>query len=259
MKRLPDFSRRADLVERMDSPECDQAMLLGTVRRFELSNLLFTRYRKVLRRHVLADMRRQPGRLHRLTDLGAGGCDVVRWMVRVCRRENLRIAVRAIEQDARIVEYARKASADYPEIEVLQGNACDPESWGAPDYLFAQHFVHHLSDEVVIRLLEDMDRVAGRCFVVNDLSRSQLAYVGFGLVAGMLGKGTYILEDGLVSIRRGFREAEIRQMVEAAGLTKSVSIERMAPSRLVIVGGRGRSLLSREAGVQEADAPEAQN
>jgi 2-polyprenyl-3-methyl-5-hydroxy-6-metoxy-1,4-benzoquinol methylase len=237
MMRLPDFSRRAVLVEKMDSPECDQAMLLGTVRRFELSNLLFTRYRKVMRRHILADMRRQPGHIHRLTDLGAGGGDVVRWMVRVCRRENLKVAVRAIEQDARIVEYARKANADYPEIEVCLANACDPASWGAPDYLFAQHFVHHLSDEVVIRLLADMDRVAGRGFVVNDLSRSQLAYVGFGLVAGMLGKGTYILEDGLVSIRRGFREEEIRRMVEAAGLKHACSIYSMAPSRVVVVGG----------------------
>lgn len=234
MMRPPDLSRRAALIEQMDHPDCDEAKLLATVRRFELSNLLFTRYRKVLRRHVLADMRRWPGRDHQVTDLGAGGCDVARWLVRVCRLEKLKITVRAIEQDARIIEYARSANEGYPEIEMVHANACDPASWGAPDYLFAQHFAHHLPDDAVVRLLADMDRVAARGFVVNDLSRSLLAYIGFGLVAGMLGKGTYIREDGLASIRRGFRVAEVRQIVEAAGLKDACSVYTMAPARVVV-------------------------
>ncbi len=253
-----DFLRRATAGEAMDRPDCDPDRLYGTLRRFELTNLVLTRYRLLIRRHILADMRREPGRVWQFTDLGAGGCDVGRWLVRVCRRERLRVAVRAIEQDARIVQYARQASRAYPEIDVVEADACDPTCWGAPDYLFAQHFLHHLSDEKCIPLLRDMECVAGRRFVVSDLRRSRAAYWAFKLSVWVMARGSFLYEDGLASIRRGFLEGEIREMLKAAGMRHSVSCYRLAPSRWVIAGGRGVPL-SGEAGVQEADAPEPQD
>ena len=109
MSLFNDFSRRAELVEEMDKPDCDQALLYTTLRRFEVTNRLFTSYRPVLQRHVLNDMRREPEHTYKFTDLGTGGCDVARWLVRVCRHENLKITIRAIERDPRTVRYARRA------------------------------------------------------------------------------------------------------------------------------------------------------
>ena len=77
-----DFSRRANLVERMDPPDGPVAALEATLRRFELTNRLLTRYRYLLQRYILDDMRRDPLREYRLTDLGAGGGDIARWLIR---------------------------------------------------------------------------------------------------------------------------------------------------------------------------------
>lgn len=232
-----DFSRRADLVEEMDKPGCDQAVLFATLRRFELTNRLFTRYRTLIQRHILTDMRNHPEREHRLTDLGAGGCDIARWLVNVCRRENLRIRIQAIEQDPRCVRFARDANAGYPEIEVVEADACDPTCWGTPDYVFAQHLLHHLPDAACMQLLQALDQAAPRCYVISDLERNRTAYHAYRLVARPIGTGTFIVADGSTSIRRGFRESEIRQMSEAADLKHPVHIYRLRPSRLALVGG----------------------
>ena len=237
MTPFPDFSMRADLVEEMDKPDCDQAVLFATLSRFEQTNLLFTRYRTVLQRYLLSDMRCHPEREYRLTDLGAGGCDISRWLIRICRSENLHLTIRAIDQDPRVIDFARLANAGYPEIEVVQADACDPASWGKPDTLFAQHLLHHLPDAACIQLLKMLDQANLRRFVLSDLSRSRLAYHAFRIAALPLATGTLIIEDGSASIRRGFREQELREMIKQAALKCPVTTYQLWPSRLVIVGG----------------------
>ena len=233
----PDFSRRAELVEEMDRPDCDQSVLYATLRRFELTNRVFTRYRMLLQRHVLADMRRQPDRSYRLTDLGAGGCDVARWLVRVCRRENLKLTIRGVERDPRIAQYARAANAGCPEIEVVEADAMDPTAWGAPDYVFAQHLLHHLPDVDCIRLLKALDQAAPRRFIISDLRRSRAAFHAFRFAARPIAGGTFVVEDGSASIRRGFREEEVREMLKQVAPTHPVSIHCLWPSRLALIGG----------------------
>lgn len=234
-----DFSRRAELVEEMDRPDCDQAVLYATLRRFELTNRVFTRYRTLLRRHVLSDMRRHPDQAYRFTDLGAGGGDVARWLVDVCRRDKLTVSVRAIEQDPRIARYARESNAGYPEIEVVETDALDPSAWGTPDYVFAQHLLHHLPDAECVRLLKALDQAALRRYVVSDLRRSRAAYHAFRVAACLLAGGTFIGADGSASIRRGFLEEELRKMLQIGNLDHPVSICALVPARLIIIGGRG--------------------
>lgn len=237
MSLINDFSKRAELVEEMDKPDCDQALLYTTLRRFEVTNRLFTRYRTVLRRHVLNDMRREPERTYQFTELGAGGCDVARWLVRVCRRENLKITVRSIDGNPRTVRYARRLNVGYPEIEVVEADACDPACWGKPDYLFAQHLLHHLPAAACVQLLQALGQASSRQFIISDLVRSRAAYHAFRIVARPLGVGSFIVDDGCTSIRRGFLESEIKQMVDAAQMQNPVTTYRLFPSRLVIVGG----------------------
>jgi hypothetical protein len=236
MTRL-DFSRRADLVERMDEPDGDPAKLEATLCRFEVTNTLFSRYRTLLRRFILDDMRRDPRREHRLTDLGAGGCDIARWLVRHSRKQGLRIRIRAIEKDARAATYARRASNGYPEIEVVQADALDPACWREPDYVYAQHFLHHLPDAACVQLVRDLARGVRRRFVINDLRRSRTAYHVFSLISRPLSVGTYITEDGLSSIRRSFSATEAQQLLERARPAGRVSTFNLFPARLVIVGG----------------------
>lgn len=232
-----DFSKRAEVVEEMDRPDCDPATLYATLQRFELTNRLFTRYRTLLENHVLSDMRRQPEQTYRLADLGAGGCDIARWLVDQCRREKLNLTIRAIEQDPRIAEFARHANAGYPEIEVMEADACNRTCWGTPDYLFSQHLLHHLPDAACLQLLKSLDQAPPRCFILSDLERSYAAYHAYRLVVSPLAGGTFLIEDGSASIRRGFRKDELERLCKAALRRHPVRIYRLWLARLAIIGG----------------------
>lgn len=258
MKPIHDFSKRAEVIEEMDKTDCDHAVLLATVRRFELTNRLFTRYRTLLQHHVLRDMRRQPGQAYRLTDLGAGGCDTARWLVDQCRRGKLNLTIRAIEQDPRVADFARQANAGYPEIEVMEADACDRTCWGTPDYVFAQHLLHHLPEAACLQLLKSLDQAMLRCFIISDLVRSRAAHHTYRLAVSPFARGTFLIEDGAASIRRGFRKAELERLCKAAIQRHPVRIHRLWPARLAIIGGPPAHS-PREAGVQQAYSPDAQD
>jgi 2-polyprenyl-3-methyl-5-hydroxy-6-metoxy-1,4-benzoquinol methylase len=220
----------------MDRPDAPEALLFRTLDQFRVINPLFTRCRSTLSRTVLRAMRRAPGRAYRLADLGAGGCDIDRWLIRRCRRAGLRLTIRAIERDPRIRRYAAAANAGFPEIELVAADALDDAAWGAPDFVFANHLLHHLADDDIVTLLRRLaDSGAG--FALSDIARSRWAPPLFAMAVAPFFRGSFVLEDGLTSIRRGFTRADLRELTARAGLADAVRIRARFPFRQVIEGG----------------------
>ncbi len=224
----------------MDRPDCPDAPLLRTLALFDLTNRWLTSCRRLLRRHVLKDMRSDVERVWRVVDLGTGGGDIPCWLVREARHAGLRLTVRAIERDARAARFARERCAAFPEIVVVEADACDPANWGAPDYAFAQHFLHHLPDDACGRLLVDLARETARAFVVSDLRRSRLAHALYRVATLPIRKGSFIASDGLLSIQRGFTVEELRALAPRPDPAFTLTVARAWPFRVTAVGCRGR-------------------
>jgi hypothetical protein len=235
--KFVDLSNRADIVEEMDRPDSPQDQLDRTLTQFQLVNRIVTRYRSILARTVLQDMAKDSSRSYQLADLGAGGCDIARWLIRRCRARGFRLAISAIERDPRIARYARTANAGYSEIRVVEADVLQGEHWKGADYIIANHLLHHLSNEECIELLRQIDRSGSRLYLLNDLIRSAWAYYGFQLAASLFFRHSFLLHDGLASIRRGFTLPEVRSLVGAAAPIYPVPICRLWPSRFVIRGG----------------------
>ena len=70
--------------------------------------------------------------------------------------------------------------------------------------------------------------------MVNDLRRARVPYVFGKAVFPVLFRSRVSVEDGLLSIRRSFREPELRAAFAAAGVP-GVRIERSWPYRLLAV------------------------
>ncbi len=232
-----DFSRRADIVEEMDRPDSPEDRLRRTLAQFERLNRILSRYRSILTHGVIYDMACNDARSFRVVDLGAGGCDIARWLVRACRARGLRVAVVAVEHDPRVVRYARSANAGYPEIEVVQADILDCGLLGGADYVFANHLLHHLSDDLCVELLRRIDCARPRRYLLNDLVRNRWAFYGFLLVAPLLFRNSFVVADGLASIRRGFTMPEVRTIVLTAAVAHPASIRRLTPSRFLVTGG----------------------
>ena len=235
--KVPRFSERADLVEHMDRPDCSLKKLYRTLDQLEWINILLSRYRTLLRGHLIQDMLREPEREWRLLDLGAGGCDITVWVVRQAAKLGLRVKVTALERDQRIIAYALAKHRDVAGLTIAAGDALDPDCWEPVDYVFANHFLHHLTNGEIIRILRLVAEHTRRVFVLNDILRSPLAYGGFALLSGLFAHKSFARSDGLLSIRRGFLPAELQSLVEAANVCVDTRVETFLPFRVAVIGG----------------------
>ena len=108
------------------------------------------------------------------------------------------------------------------------------------DVVTASLFLHHFAEGELPALLRSLFSLARRAVVVSDLRRAHVPYV-FGKVAfPVLFKSRVSVEDGLVSIRRSFREDELRAAFTSAGIP-SVRVARNWPYRLLAVAERPRA------------------
>ncbi len=225
MKFLPNLRLRATDAELMDLPDSDEARLFRTLDQFGSINRLFSRVRPVLRRHVLDRM--APGRPFHLVDLGAGACDIPVWLLREARLRGLDLRVTAVDADPRVVRYARERHGNEPGLDIREADALDLDAFAPFDFLFANHFLHHLPDAVLPALLADAARLAQLGVVFTDLRRSRLSYLAFSLVARLY-RDSFARADGLLSIRKGFTPAELRALAPAYSLRRSI------PGRLIL-------------------------
>ena len=237
MSLASDLRCRAPGPELMDAPDCDETMLLSTIDQFRIINSLFSRYRAVLDRWVLQDMVGDPGREYHLVDMGAGGLDISTWLLRAAARRGLRLRVTAIELDGRVYRHAMSMRPARPELTVVNGDVFRvlPEI-GPADYAFCNHFLHHLDDATIVKLLQLLSRTVRRRFVLSDLLRSLASYMGFDLFGRLFLHRSFAHADGLTSIRRAFLPDELRNLVQRAATPAHVDVHHLNPGRLLVVG-----------------------
>jgi len=221
--------------EKMDLADADPELLLRTVRQFRLINRLFSASRRLLRRQVFSLMEEDPGRGYSLLDLGAGGCDIVQWAAREARRRHLKLEITALDNDPRILPVAYRAVRDYPAIRIIEGNALDLSPLGSFDFIFSNHFLHHLGWDEIEVLLRDIIARTQLSFVMNDLKRSPWAYLGGSLGIGLLARRSFAFYDGRLSIRRGFLPAELRDFVQRNFPETPIQVVEEIPARVALV------------------------
>ncbi|MFW5828478.1 MAG: methyltransferase domain-containing protein [Alkalispirochaeta sp.] len=229
------WDRRSGESELMDAPDADETLLIATVRQFRTINRLVSRSRTLIRRFILRDAQRRG--LSRITvlDVGAGGCDIGMWITATAGRYGIEARVICLDQDPRIIAYARECTAEDPQVEVVEGSAAELDHFGSVDYIFANHFLHHLPDAAIVELLPRLARVARYGYVLNDLRRSRLSYVGYSLLAGLFFRGSFAYYDGRLSIRRGFTKDELQRLVGDAGHAAAARVLSLLPGRLAVV------------------------
>lgn len=229
MSCLPSMRHRHPGPELMDLPDCDETLLLRTVRQFKLLNRLFSAQRRLLKRHVLKAMRRDTGRTWTVLDIGAGGGDLDAWLAMKARRMGMRIEITALDLDERLLPLLRETVAPWPEVKVVQGDAQHIRSLGGFDFVVCNHFLHHFANADAMFLVMEANAIARVGILLNDLRRSRLAYLGYSLFTALFVRRSFAFADGRLSIRRGFTFGEMEVM---AG--PEMRARRAFPARLYL-------------------------
>ena len=219
--------------EAMDASDCDPVALARTYARFGLVNAAVSDRRGLYRRWIRPRLR--SGGLVRLLDVGTGGADLPRRLLRWARRDG-ELQVVAIDPDPRAIVFARSLPP-VGGLELRQASTRDLAGAGERfDLVVSNHVLHHLTGEELGGILADSETllVPGGAAVHGDIARSMLAYVAFAAVTlpleATLLRGTFIRADGLISIRRSHTPAELARAVPPGW-----TVERRPPERLELI------------------------
>jgi SAM-dependent methyltransferase len=209
--------RAAGVAELLDGPApfLDLSQCLADLARF--NNL---GGRRPTLAHVKRLLRRVPAnRVATVLDLGTGGADIPRALVRWARRTSRPLRVLALDRDAATLRVARQTSAGFPEITLLQADAVAlPLRARSVDVVMSALTLHHLEPAAASASLAAMDAVARVGFVVSDLIRARAAYASVWLATRLLAKNRMSRHDGPLSVLRAYTPAELRELCRHAGV-----------------------------------------
>lgn len=155
----------------------------------------------------------------RITDIGCGNGDMLRTLADFARKEQLNFTLTGIDANNFTIEHARSLSAGYPSIsyqctDILE----EPDAIKPTDILLCTLTLHHFNDFEIISLLQSFKLKARLGFVINDLQRSAIAYYLFQALCFMFGLNEMSRKDGLISILRGFKRADLISYSEQSAL-----------------------------------------
>ena len=218
---MSDWSRRSREPELLDAqlPDDEVNRSLADIR---FVNLYLGGWRS-LRRAVLPLLEGIARPL--LLDVGCGSADLPELLMRE------RPGLRAVGLDRKLLHLlaaprgVAKVAADVRAL---------PFAPGAFDVVTASLFLHHLDSEDAAMVLRDLFALARRALVVNVLRRARVPYHFGRLAFPVLFRSAVSVNDGLVSIRRGFTRSELLRIFERAGVT-GVKVRQQFPYRLVAI------------------------
>jgi SAM-dependent methyltransferase len=218
----------------MDLPDADPGELARTLADLAWINGHLGGTRLVL--HHLATLLRGQTPPVRILDVGTGYADVPRAILRWGQRRGLSIEVEAVDRHEQIVRLAQGASAAFPGIRIRTGDALSlPYPEASFDIVLASLLLHHMEGEEQVRLLRELYRVARRGILVNDLRRGRWPFLVTWASLRIVSRSHLIHHDGPLSVRRGFRSAELLVLAQEAGW-KRARVSRHPFFRLALVG-----------------------
>ncbi|WP_198671455.1 class I SAM-dependent methyltransferase [Desertihabitans aurantiacus] len=227
----PDLARRdPTLRELMDDPDCDLVRLERTYGQFRVVNRLLSGWRRLYRQRIrpLLDTAWRTT----LLDIGSGGGDIARALAGWAARDGLALDITAIDPDERAVGFARRSPAAGVHFE--QAASADLVARGDRyDVVVSNHLLHHLDAAQLTALLDDSLALTGGLVLHNDLARARPGYAFWAAATRPLARRSFLHEDGLLSIRRSYRRAELEAVVPPGW-----RVETMVPQRLLLSAGR---------------------
>lgn len=198
------------LREWMDDPDCDPKRLENTYLQFSRINRWFAGWRHIYRRHI-----RPLGSPLRLLDVGCGGGDIACKLLEWAAADSFSLQITAIDSDTRAIAFFRQRLQDHrPDtLTVREGELAELQDT-AFDVVVSNHVLHHIAASEFVPFCEATASLATRRVIHSDLRRSPLSYAGFSLLRPLF-PTSFIVPDGLRSLRRSYTSAELRQKLPA--------------------------------------------
>jgi 2-polyprenyl-3-methyl-5-hydroxy-6-metoxy-1,4-benzoquinol methylase len=167
-----------------------------------------------------------------LLDVGFGQGDMLRVVARWARKRGLEADLVGVDLNEKSARVARKATPADMKVDYRTGDYRDQ---GRFDFVISSLVAHHMDDIQLREFLRFMEGETRIGWLVNDLHRRLFPYLGFPLLARLLGVHRVVREDGQLSIARSFRPDDWQAILADAGISEGAArIRRYFPFRLCV-------------------------
>ena len=231
-----DLAQRCPEAELMDDPALAEAQHVGALRGLERINWWSGSARSLW--VALRDTARNAPRPLRVLDLATGAGDVPIRLWQLARRHGVELEIDACDVSARATAHARRRAARAgATVGFFQLDVMVADLPGDYDALTCSLFLHHLTDEHAVALLQRMSAAARRLIAVNDLLRCRTGLLLARLAPRVLTRSAVVHTDAVLSVRAAFTADEAAVLAARAGL-RGARIERRWPARYLLTWHR---------------------
>lgn len=162
----------------------------------------------------------------RILDLATGSGDIPEELCRWARREGRTLSFMLTDISEEILSVARQRIERAGFGDRAQYVVCDATRRPFPEKSFdvvtCSLAFHHLDLKQARAALGEMSRLARRCFIINDIYRSQGAWYMAWLLTHLTTTNRLTRNDGPASVLRAYTPSELRRLSAEAEIATSI-------------------------------------
>lgn len=167
---------------------------------------------QLTKKHLWRTISKKPEKTYTIYDFGCGDGQLLRELSRFLRKKGIQFSMFGIDISDKALAIATENSSDHPEINYIKLDVLNNENTIAPcDILLCNLTLHHFQDEHIPTILNRFIQFTRQEIVINDLKRSAMAAFGFKIISTLFLKTAIAKNDGLVSVKSGFKKADLNQ------------------------------------------------
>jgi len=178
---------------------------------------------RVVRRFLDRELSKFPiGQTVRILDLGCGDCDIPLAVTRLAMRRGYNIHFTCTDHNPQVLAMAQESLArtHCKVIRLEQADIFTYQPAEPFDYALGSMVFHHFTGEEIDRLITHLRGFVRHALLINDLHRCALNYFVATILTARA--DPRLRHDALLSIRRGFRPAELTEMLSKHDPTPDV-------------------------------------
>jgi SAM-dependent methyltransferase len=227
---------RTDEPEEIDDPTQSYSDIVRSMNDLARANRVFWGTWTILS-HVARLLKNVPsGTPIRILDIATGSADIPRALTAWGQRRGLALSVVGVDSMPAMLRMAREAD---PAMLLVQADAlCLPFAPRSFDIALCALAFHHFGFAASVRILQSMDTLTTRGFVVSDLRRDRLSLVTVQIGLALIRAHSFTRHDGSASVRRAFTPREYAKMVALSGV-QNVRLHSQGYVRLALVQDKG--------------------
>ncbi|MHC2205392.1 2-polyprenyl-3-methyl-5-hydroxy-6-metoxy-1,4-benzoquinol methylase [Paenibacillus sp. PvR053] len=161
----------------------------------------------------------KPRRLS-ILDIGSGSGDVNRKILRWADANRIELKITLVDITEEACEEARQFYYNEPRVRVMRSDVFKlPEA--CADVVTGTQFVHHFASDELLRVARSMLKASRIGVVINDIHRHWIPWAAVWLTARIVSRNRFVVNDGPLSVAKGFRSEDWDGLKKALGESES--------------------------------------